>query len=114
MPLLFSYGTLQHENVQLTTFGRKLNGEPDQLIGFTLGAIDVDDAAFVATSGKARHAIVKRTGGSEERVAGVALEVTEEELALSDSYEPAGYQRVSTTLASGRTAWVYAARESGG
>ena len=31
------------------------------------------------------------------------------ELAAADGYEPAGYTRISTTLASGKTAWVYAA-----
>ena len=34
MPLLFSYGTLQHEEVQLSTFGRKLAGEKDLIVGY--------------------------------------------------------------------------------
>ncbi len=33
---LFSYGTLQSESVQLETFGRKLEGEPDTLPGYRL------------------------------------------------------------------------------
>jgi len=33
VPLLFSYGTLQEERVQLSTFGRRLSGEPDALPG---------------------------------------------------------------------------------
>lgn len=33
---LFSYGTLQQENVQIATFGRLLNGAPDALVGFKL------------------------------------------------------------------------------
>jgi hypothetical protein len=36
------------------------------------------------------------------------FEVSEDELARADEYEPAGYNRVSTTLASGKQAWVYA------
>jgi hypothetical protein len=37
-----------------------------------------------------------------------ALEVTDqEERSLADAYEPAGYARTSTVLASGRQAWVY-------
>jgi hypothetical protein len=36
MPLLFSYGTLQQEDVQWSTFGRLLEGEPDELPGFAL------------------------------------------------------------------------------
>ncbi|MGH9961724.1 MAG: gamma-glutamylcyclotransferase, partial [Pyrinomonadaceae bacterium] len=34
MPLLFSYGTLQQESVQLSTFGRLLQGQGDALLGF--------------------------------------------------------------------------------
>jgi hypothetical protein len=111
MPLLFSYGTLRFEDVQRSTFGRTLTGEPDQLVGFSLDSIEVADPEFVATSGKARHAVVRRTGRPDERVAGVALEVTDQELALADAYEPAGYTRVTATLASGREAWVYAAND---
>ena len=109
MPLLFSYGTLRQEDVQVSTFGRTLRGAPDQLVGFALSTIEIADPDFVATSGKARHAIVRQTGQADHRVAGVALEVTEQELAQADAYEPAGYVRVATTLASGREAWVYAA-----
>jgi hypothetical protein len=36
------------------------------------------------------------------------LELTDNELASADAYEPEGYKRVATTLASGRQAWVYA------
>jgi hypothetical protein len=38
----------------------------------------------------------------------MALEVSEHELTQADRYEPAGYTRISTRLASGREAWVYA------
>lgn len=109
MPLLFSYGTLQREAVQLSTFGRRLRGEPDELVGFEQSVLRIEDPAFVATSGKADHAIVRFTGRDDSRVKGTALEVTEDELARADAYEPAGYARVAATLASGRWAWVYAA-----
>ena len=108
MPLLFSYGTLQDESVQRATFGRTLRGEPDALVGFARDLFEVTDAAFVAASGKAHHAIVRFTGRDDDRVPGTALEVTDEELARSDAYEPAGYARVRGRLASGREAWVYA------
>ena len=109
MPLLFSYGTLQQEAVQLSTFGRRLRGEPDELVGFEQAVLRIEDPQFVATSGKADHAIVRFTGRDESRVTGTVLEITEQELARADAYEPAGYERVSATLASGRQAWVYAA-----
>jgi hypothetical protein len=109
MPLLFSYGTLQEEAVQLSTFGRLLRGYPDELIGFELSSLRVQDPAFVAASGKSDHAIVRFDGNNESRVRGTVFDVSEEELAEADRYEPAGYKRISTTLASGKAAWVYAA-----
>ena len=110
MPLLFSYGTLQQESVQLATFGRGLHGRRDELVGFALSTQRVDDPAFVATSGKADHAIVRFTGRRADRVAGTVLEVTDEELAMADAYEPAGWERLPGTVASGAQVWVYGAR----
>ena len=111
MPLLFSYGTLQQEAVQRSTFGRLLRGEPDELVGFEQSLFEVEDPEFVAASGKGGHAIVRYTGRPESRVRGTVFEVTEGELASADRYEPAGYERVSAVLASGRRAWVYAAAD---
>ena len=108
MALLFSYGTLQQEAVQLSTFGRVLQGSPDVLVGFELSTKKIEDPAFVATSGRSEHAIVTFTGNDDGRVSGMVFEVTETELAKSDAYEPAGYRRVLGTLVSGKQAWVYA------
>jgi gamma-glutamylcyclotransferase (GGCT)/AIG2-like uncharacterized protein YtfP len=109
MPLLFSYGTLQHPQVQISTFGRLLDGQPDELVGFEQSLLEMDDPEFVATSGKAHHAIVTFNGRDDSRVSGMVFELSESELVSADGYEPAGYRRVSATLASGKQAWVYAA-----
>ena len=108
MPLLFSYGTLQQASVQLSTFGRLLNGQPDELVGFEQSLMQIEDPAFVEHSGKAHHAIVKFSGRPDSRVSGTVLELSDDELARADAYEPAGYMRVEATLASGKRAWVYA------
>ena len=108
MPLLFSYGTLQKPDVQLSTFGRLLEGHDDELVGFEQSLFEIKDPAFVAKSGKAFHNIVRQNGNPHSRVRGMALEVTDEELARSDAYEPEGYTRIATILASGKPAWVYA------
>jgi hypothetical protein len=34
MPLLFSYGALREAPTQMAIFGRLLEGEPDELVGF--------------------------------------------------------------------------------
>jgi gamma-glutamylcyclotransferase (GGCT)/AIG2-like uncharacterized protein YtfP len=108
MPFLFSYGTLQHEHVQLTTFGRLLRGSNDELRGYEPALVKIDDAEIVATTGRTHHANAAFTGDDQNRVSGTVFEITETELASADEYErQASYARVWVTLASGRQAWVY-------
>ena len=102
MPLLFSYGTLQREDVQLATFGRTLSGRVDDLPGF--------ECLTAAESGTG-HADL-RSGNAGSRVAGTVFEVSETELAASDEYERRdGYTRIEAALASGRKTWVYVSRK---
>lgn len=107
MPLLFSYGTLQQDNVQQATFGRLLSGRPAELVGYSLSMIAIDDPEVVKTSGKTHHPIVRFTGAPADRVAGTVFNVTQVELEHSDKYEVAAYKRVLAPLASGDEAWVY-------
>ena len=108
MPLLFSYGTLQQEDVQLSTFGRRLNGQRDELLRFEPSLVRIEDPLVVATSGKTHHANVKFNGNEDSRVPGILFEITDAELASVDEYEVAfAYTRVAAMLASGRQAWVY-------
>jgi gamma-glutamylcyclotransferase (GGCT)/AIG2-like uncharacterized protein YtfP len=104
---LFSYGTLQLEAVQQSTFGRRLMGEADALPGFAREMLKIEDAAVVATSGQTHHPIVSYTGRALDAVDGMVFEVTPEELRNADRYEVAAYKRVAVTLRSGRRAWVY-------
>jgi hypothetical protein len=105
--LLFSYGTLQLESVQLATFGRLLVGKADGLPGFEQSLVKIEDESVVATSGKTNHPIVRFTGRSSDIVYGTAFEVTERELQNADAYEVSAYKRISVTLLSGVRAWVY-------
>lgn len=108
MPLLFSYGTLQRENIQLATFGRVLKGHQDELVGYTPSLVKIDDAAIAARLGKTHHANVMPVRSAKRRAAGTVFEITDAELASCDTYEaPSDYVRVSAMLASGREAWVY-------
>lgn len=107
MALLFSYGTLQQEGVQLATFGRRLVGSADFLLGFAQSMVKIEDQAVVTTSGKTHHPIVKLSDHAGDRVQGTAYEVTDVELEHADAYEVDAYQRVSAMLASGKQAWVY-------
>ncbi len=104
---LFSYGTLQTETVQLSTFGRKLDGSPDALVGYRLQMIQITDQEFVATSGAEYHRNLDFTGNTSDLVEGTVFSVTPQELEQSDAYEPEGYKRVRVNLHSGVEAWVY-------
>jgi hypothetical protein len=105
--LLFSYGTLQDEAVQMANFGRRLKGRPDVLPGYTLMSITIEDPRVVALSGKARHTIAVRSTGPKEEVPGVVFEMTAQELLAADQYEVAEYTRILATMKSGTRAWVY-------
>ncbi len=104
---LFSYGTLQLENVQRETFGRLLKGAPDALVGFKQEFVEITDPDVLAKSGERFHPIVLRSGDSADRVPGTVFEITPAELAAADEYEVSDYERVEAQLASGSTAWVY-------
>src|SRR5438105_3878856 len=51
MPLLFSYGTLQLANVQLSTFGRLLEGNLDELLGYEHSLFKIEDPSDDVMSG---------------------------------------------------------------
>ena len=72
---LFSYGTLQQADVQMSTFGRLLQGYADELIGFEQLELEIEDAQFVAASGRSRHAIVTFNGRDDSRVRGTVFEL---------------------------------------
>lgn len=95
MPLIFSYGTLQQEDVQRSTFGRRLRGQRDELPRFEPSSVT-------------HHSNVTFNGSEESRVPGMVFEITGAELASVDEYEAQFlYSRIAVTLASGRNAWVY-------
>jgi gamma-glutamylcyclotransferase (GGCT)/AIG2-like uncharacterized protein YtfP len=93
--LLFSYGTLQDEDVQLATFGRELEGEVDSLPRYGQ-----------TTYGP--HLNLEFTGQESDAVAGMCFKVTSEEILQADVYEAtANYKRILVELKSGERAWVY-------
>lgn len=104
---LFSYGTLQQENVQLETFGRQLKGAPDALPGYARTLVRITDPDVLATSGAEFHPIVAPSQDLADMVEGAVFEITAEELAAADAYEVADYKRVAVRLRSGIEAWVY-------
>lgn len=111
MENLFSYGTLQQENVQLATFNRKLEGYADFITGYKLSLLEIKDQQVIATSGKTHHPIVEYSGNVIDTVAGTVFKVSEVELLQADAYEVSDYIRVRALLKSGGETWVYVKHE---
>ena len=105
--LLFSYGTLQHEAVQVAAFGRQLVGTNDALEGFELVSLKIEDETVVAVSGKAIHTMAKFTGRASDVVSGIVFGLTPDEIRSADDYEVAAVKRVAVVLQSGVHAWAY-------
>lgn len=108
--LLFSYGTLQLDKVQLESFGRLLKGEQDSLSGYRLTTLEIKDKTVLAQSEQNIHPIAIPSANTDDKVHGVVFEITSEELERADAYEVDDYQRISVQLDSGKEAWVYVGR----
>ena len=111
--LLFSYGTLQLESVQVSTFGRELAGTKDDLPLFEQGLLAIDDPAVATALGKTHYSIARYTGRDSDAVAGMVFAITPAELQQADDYEIPEYKRVSVRLRSGVQAWAYVDAQNG-
>ncbi|MBT3666655.1 MAG: gamma-glutamylcyclotransferase [Opitutae bacterium] len=109
MESLFSYGTLQLEEVQKALFGRILMGMKDQLPGYQVENLKIMDPHVIEKSGTDIHPILVFTGDSTDFVSGTVFEIDEEELKTADEYEVEEYERVSAKMSSGNEAWIYRA-----
>jgi gamma-glutamylcyclotransferase (GGCT)/AIG2-like uncharacterized protein YtfP len=109
---LFSYGTLQKQEVQWKLYGRYLSGEKDVLNGYKTSAIQVKDLTFLAKGEAATQQTLHISDDKTNAVAGTIFELTQDELLQTDAYEPENYKRIKMKFASGKEAWVYLAEES--
>jgi gamma-glutamylcyclotransferase (GGCT)/AIG2-like uncharacterized protein YtfP len=105
--LLFSYGTLQQDEVQLSSFGRLLEGQEDAMVGYRQSLIEITDPDVIRTSGRRFHPIVEVSDKPDDEVKGRVFRITDSELAAADAYEVSDYKRIQVRLRSGSTAWVY-------
>ena len=111
MEKLFSYGTLQLENVQRDTFGRVLTGNKDRLEKYVISKIKITDPKVIESSGTDIHPILECTGNETDFVEGTLFEVTDEDLISADEYEVDDYKRAEVTFKSGKTGFVYLKKE---
>lgn len=79
---LFSYGTLQSEEVQLATFGRRLEGKADRLIGYRVtlipARIPTGNHQLMTTTGASHHRNIQSTAIASDVVEGTVFLVMKE------------------------------------
>ncbi len=109
---LFSYGTLQKDEVQLELFERLLNGTSDLLSRYRAASVEIKDEAFLARGENSQQLTLIASDNENDLVQGMVFEISYDELLRADKYEPDGYIRVRVKLASGKQAWVYWLRDS--
>jgi len=105
--LLFSYGTLQLASVQLSSFGRLLDGDDDAMTGYRTDMVEITDPDVLRQSGQRFHPLVVPSSRDGDEVAGKVFRITASELAAADAYEVSDYRRIEVSLKSGRRAFVY-------
>ncbi|UWX61359.1 gamma-glutamylcyclotransferase [Chryseobacterium oranimense] len=107
MAYLFSYGTLQKEEVQIETFGRILRGGKDILAGYKLGRVEITDPEVLRKSNQQYHPILEFSGNTEDEVEGILFQVTDQEILQADEYEVDDYKRIETVFKSGKVGFIY-------
>ena len=107
MECLFSYGTLQQENVQLKNFGRILEGSKDILQKYILKEVEITDESVLKISNKKFHPILFFSNNEKDEVHGTVFKITSSELFKADDYEVDDYERIEVILKSGIKSWIY-------
>ena len=104
---LFSYGTLQLESVQMSQFGRLLDGRDDVMPSYRREMLEITDPEVIRASGERFHPVICPSDDPEDEVPGKVFVITAAELEAADRYEVSDYKRVDVRLKSGLRAWVY-------
>ncbi|KAF2509355.1 gamma-glutamylcyclotransferase [Flavobacterium zhairuonense] len=102
MEKLFSYGTLRSKEIQRQVFNRVLTGVADQLLGYKLKSLQIEEEF-----GMADYVVVVPSENPVDIIHGVVFEVSIADLAKVDLFESNAYKRVQVKLQSGETAWIY-------
>ena len=97
---IFTYGTLQEREVQLSVFSRPLVGFEDELHQYRISAEKVADL----------YPTLELTGNQDHKIKGQVYTLTPQELQKADLYEGEAYERIEVELASGKKAWAYIAK----
>ncbi|HLV14922.1 MAG TPA: AAA family ATPase [Xanthomarina sp.] len=110
--LLFSYGSLKSKQVQLEHFGRELKGTADSLSGYKLTDLEIKDTTVIKIDKTDILSIASKSREVTDKIEGLVLEITGEELVQIDKFGLSNYKRIKETTNSGAEVWVYVAHNS--
>lgn len=102
MEYLFSYGTLKSKEIQMKVFNKLLNGTHDQLLGYKLKDLQIEEEF-----GMADYFVATPSENPSDFIKGMVFSVTNLDLAKADQFESNKYKRVQIKLKSGTIAWIY-------
>ena len=102
MEQLFSYGTLQSKEIQMQVFNKLLTGTPDQLLGYKLKDLKIEEEFGIED-----YFVAIPSENLSDSIDGIVYDISELDLAKADQFESNAYQRTKITLKSGTIAWIY-------
>lgn len=102
MEQLFSYGTLQSKEIQMQVFNKLLQGEPDQLVGYKLKELQIEEEF-----GMEDYFVAMPSTNPNDAIQGIVFSVTSDDLLKADQFESNAYKRIQITLKSEIVAWIY-------
>ncbi|SHJ68452.1 sulfate permease, SulP family [Tessaracoccus bendigoensis DSM 12906] len=106
---IFSYGSFTQTEVHRRVYGRRLIGQLDSLPGYRLRLIDVPEHQSEVLGITSQPAAMP--GNPDDLVAGKRYRIEESELAAVDAINAPLFRREWLELASGKSAWVFVARD---
>lgn len=102
MEQIFSYGTLRSKEIQMQVFNKILTGTPDQLIGYKIKDLRIEEEF-----GMEDYFVATPSDNPSDTIDGVVFDISSSDLAKADLFESNSYKRTQITLKSGITAWIY-------
>ncbi|WP_035673237.1 gamma-glutamylcyclotransferase family protein [Flavobacterium sp. 83] len=102
MEHIFSYGTLQSKEIQMQVFNKLLTGTQDQLKGYKLKDLKIEEEF-----GMADYFVATPSENPSDEINGIVFTVSNEDLTKADLFESNAYKRIQITLQSGLSAWIY-------
>ena len=102
MEQIFSYGTLRSKEIQMQVFNKLLTGTPDQLMGYKIKDLQIEEEF-----GMADYVVAVPTEDAADPIHGIVYNISPSDLAKVDVFESNAYKRVEVTLKSGIIAWIY-------